>query len=116
MNPLHAFPEGSLVVVNLSLDHGVTTRMAEVVPLDSHSDAMTLQDVTGKELRGEIVSVRSMMPEEIEQWEMYSRICAYEAAERAADPDVMARTVMVLLAAARMAPRVVTVHREEVAA
>jgi hypothetical protein len=54
-----------------------------------------------------------MMPEEIEQWEMYSRICAYEAAERAADPDVMARTVMVLLMAAR-SRRVVTVHGETI--
>lgn len=62
------YRESDLVVVNLSIGYGATTRYARVEYASQYGDALTLVDVTGKELVGEIVSMRSMTPLEEREW------------------------------------------------
>lgn len=63
-----SYPAGTLLSVNLSLGHGATTRLCRVEWLSQHGDALTLVDVTGAELTGEIVSLRAMTPAEQADW------------------------------------------------
>lgn len=110
---LRNYREGDLLHVRLGTDFGATDRYAECRYLDGHSDCLTLIDCTGRELTGNVVSARLMTDEERAEWSRYESERAYEAAYRAANPAVMARVVLVLLAAAEMRP-VVTVRGEEV--
>ena len=65
------FSAGDLVVVNLGTDLAATTRYAIVEELDGHSDALTIVDVTGRELNGSIVSARLMTDDEVAEWNNY---------------------------------------------
>jgi hypothetical protein len=110
MNPLRHYRPGSLVVANIGTDYAATTRYAMVEQGSQHDESLCLVDCNGRELTGEIVSLRSMTEAEALCFE-----CSpdYDRAVDAADPDVFERCVMVLLAAAR-GRRVVDTTGEEV--
>jgi hypothetical protein len=67
----YRFREGDLLHVRLGTDYAATDRYAVVSFLDRPSDALTLVDCTGQELRGELVSARLMTDEERAEWEAY---------------------------------------------
>jgi hypothetical protein len=93
-----------------------STRTVRVSYLDQHGDSLCFVDATGQLIRDDVLRWEPVSDDDMYAFDNFDakREAVFMAAYRAADPDVMARTVMVLLVAARMPRRVVLVHGETI--
>jgi hypothetical protein len=92
-----------------------STRTVRVSYLDSHSDALCFVTADGQLISDDVLRWEPVSDDDLYAFDNYDakREAAFFAAYRAANPAVMARVVLVLLAASQMRP-VVTVRGEEV--
>ncbi len=67
----YRYRPGDLLAVRIGTDYAASDRYAEVA--QDGGESLTLQDVTGRELTGSIVSARLMTDEERVEWENYGR-------------------------------------------
>lgn len=71
MNPLRHYHPGDLVVCNIGTDYAATTRYAMVEQASQHDESLCLVDCDGREILGNVVSVRLMSDSEVEEWSRY---------------------------------------------